>query len=259
MELKAILFDLWGTLIEDPNQRSRPRQLWRAQNVRAILAAAGCDQPLEAVDTSLVTAGAALSTLHDGGIDVSAAGRVDFWARHLPVNVELSASTRAALEAAITTMHPVHRPQPAQGALELLRRIKEMNLATALVSNAGLTTAPQLRIMLAEFGIAPYLDACIFSDDHELAKPNHRLFQAALDQIGVEASTAAFVGDSPHNDIYGARQAGMLAVQIGHREAPPSTGYTPNDAAVPHARIRSLAELLPALGQLATFAAKPGL
>lgn len=258
MELRAVLFDLWGTLIEDPDQRSRPRQLWRAENVRALLATAGCDLSLEAVDSSLVAAGAALSTLHDGGLDVSAAGRVDLWARHLPVSVELSASSRAALEAAITTMHPVHRPQPAEGALELLRHVKEMGLATALVSNAGLTTAPQLRIMLAEFGMAPYLDACIFSDDHELAKPNYRLFQAALDQIGVEASTAAFVGDSPHNDVYGARQAGMLAVQIGHRVAPPSTGYTRNDAAVPDARIGTLAELLPALGRLATFA-QPGL
>jgi HAD superfamily hydrolase (TIGR01509 family) len=253
MELKAILFDLWGTLIDDPEASSRPRQVWRAENVRAILARNGIALTFETADRALVAAGAALSALHDDGLDVSAEGRVDLFLRELGETPRLPASARAELMQAICTMHPVHRPRLGEGAAELMREVKGLGLGTALVSNAGFTTAPSLREMLDSYGIARHLDICVFSDELELAKPDARLFQTALHQLGVQASAAAFVGDSPHNDIFGARQAGLLTVQIGHREAPPRTGYTESHGGLPDARISSLTELLPALKHLVSI------
>jgi putative hydrolase of the HAD superfamily len=252
MELRAVLFDLWGTLIVDPEAASRPRQLWRAANVRDILARNGIALSLETADTALVAGGAALSALHDDGIDVSAEGRIDLVLSQLEGIPALPAEARRELRDAICSMHPVHRPALGEGAAEALRQVKAMGLPAALVSNAGYTTAPHLREMLDGYGIAGYLDVCVFSDELELAKPHPGIFQAALEQLGVEASAAAFVGDSPHNDIYGARQAGLLAVQIGHRDGPPRTGYTESDGARPNARITSLHELIPTLLQFTT-------
>ncbi len=248
MDLKAVLFDLWGTLIIDPDHLSRPRHLWRAENVRDILARNGVLLTRETADTALVAGGAALSALHDQGRDLSARGRVHLFLEELGGAPALAPLAYEELEAAICTMHPVHKPEVAPGAVAVLRELKAMGLATALVSNAGFTTAPSLRAMLDGYGLSPYLDALIFSDEMELAKPDARIFQAALAEVGVAAPAAAFVGDSPHNDIYGARQAGMVAVQIGHRDSAPRTGYTENDGARPDARIDSLSELLAALG-----------
>jgi putative hydrolase of the HAD superfamily len=251
MELRAVLFDLWGTLIVDPEVNSRPRQLWRATNVRDILARNGVALSLETADSALVAGGAALSALHDDGLDVTDDGRVDLFLSQLAAIPPLRAEARRELVEAICSMHPVHRPALGEGAAEVLREIKAMGLPTALVSNAGYTTAPHLREMLDRYGIAGYLDVCVFSDELELAKPHPKIFQTALDGLGVDAPSAAFVGDSPHNDIYGARQAGLFAVQIGHRDAPPRTGYTESDGARPHAHITSLRQLIPALLEFA--------
>jgi hypothetical protein len=46
------------------------------------------------------------------------------------------------------------------------------------------------------------------------------------------------VGDSPHNDVFGAQQAGILAVQIGSRT---------RDGITPDARIDRLDELMDVL------------
>jgi putative hydrolase of the HAD superfamily len=250
VNLKAVLFDLWGTLIVDPEQAQAPRRQWRAESVRAILAGHGIHLTHETADTALVAGGEALSALHDEGIDLTAAGRVGLFLKQLE---GVPAPPRAALEElehAITSMHLVYRPVVADGAVEALREVKDGGLATALVSNAGYTTAPHLREMLDGYGLAPYLDVFVFSDELELAKPDARLFTAALDALGFAAPQAAFVGDSPHNDIYGARQAGLYAVQIGHRDAPPRTGYTESDGARPHAYIDTLSELMEALRRL---------
>jgi FMN phosphatase YigB (HAD superfamily) len=257
LRLKALLFDLWGTLIVDPEHRSEPRQQWRAGNVRSVLARAGIELSFERVHAGLSDAGAALSAMHDGGIDVTAAGRVELVLHRLGVEAALPSETLAELEVAICTMHPVHKPQVASGALDLLRATRELGLRTALVSNAGLTTAPNLRSMLEEFGLAPYLDACVFSDELGVAKPDAHIFREALRLVDCEPPQAAFVGDSPHNDIYGARQAGLLTVQIGHRDATPRTGYTENDGARANARITDLGELLTALAEFADLPRTP--
>jgi HAD superfamily hydrolase (TIGR01509 family) len=249
MELKAVLFDLWGTLIIDPEARARPRQEWRAENVKAILARHDLDLPLEQVDASLYKAGAALSELHDDGIDVDARGRVGLFLQQLEPDVAHLVPDDAwpPLQEAITTMHPTFRPEVNEGAVDLLRRIKAMGLGTALISNAGFTTAPNLRKMLDADGMLRYLDVLMFSDELEVAKPERRIFEAALEGLGVTAGEAAFVGDSPHNDVHGAISAGLYAVQIGNRVYSLQTGYTEHPGVTPNARIDRLEELLPAL------------
>jgi HAD superfamily hydrolase (TIGR01549 family) len=251
MQLKAILFDLWGTLIIDPPHRSQPRYQWRAENVREILARHNLEFPFETVEAALSATGAGLSALNDEGIDGAALGRVHLFLRMLELSPEFSPEIKMELQEAICSMHPLHKPELAAGGLEVVREAKAMGLATALVSNAGLTTAPHLRLMLVEYGLSDYLDTCVFSDEMEIAKPNADIFFAALSRLGVEPPEAVFVGDSPHNDIFGARQAGLLAVQVGYGDEPPRTGYTESDGARPNAYITSLSELLPAIAEFA--------
>ena len=95
--------------------------------------------------------------------------------------------------------------------------------------------------MLEHHGLREHLDALVFSDEHQFAKPASRMFTLALEAIGEEASACAFVGDSPHNDVAGAQAAGMFAVQIGSKVR---EGITPD------LRIDTLAELVPGLQRL---------
>ncbi len=45
-------------------------------------------------------------------------------------------------------------------------------------------------------------------------KPHSKIFQQALDQLGVAAGEAVFIGDCPLEDIKGALDAGLKAVFV---------------------------------------------
>jgi putative hydrolase of the HAD superfamily len=149
------------------------------------------------------------------------------------------------VEEAITCLNEEFVPGLMEGAVETLATVKALGLRTVLVSNAGFTTAPSLRWMLERHGLRDNLDALVFSDEHQLAKPAARLFSLALEAVGEEATACAFVGDSPHNDVAGAQAAGMFAVQIGTKQR---EGITPD------LRIDTLAELVPGLRSLGLLA-----
>jgi HAD superfamily hydrolase (TIGR01509 family) len=129
-------------------------------------------------------------------------------------------------------------PQAAADALETLSAMRELGVRTALVSNAGLTTAPNLRLMLDYYGLGENFDVFVFSDELKIAKPDPRIFKQALAGLGLRPADCAFVGDNPHTDIAGALVAGLYTVQIGAKSL---------DGIRPHARIDTLAQLVPAL------------
>ncbi len=218
--MQAVLFDLWETLVHDPSDLSRARQLWRAANVRRVLSTAGIEANLDLVDAALgPSLSHTLSLLHDDGKDLNTAGRVMLF---VDAFVAIGApapppEAHPALQDAICTMTHGLYPHRMPHAIETLAALKGQGLKTALVSNAGITTAPTLREMLDHYGLSPYLDALVFSDELEIAKPSAGIFTAALDAIGCSAADAVFVGDSPHNDISGAQTLGMRAVKIGIR------------------------------------------
>jgi HAD superfamily hydrolase (TIGR01509 family) len=240
MTLRAVLFDLWGTLITDPPERGRPRQVWRAGQVLDALANHDLRLEFDVVDRALLSAMAALAELQDSGCDVDSAGRVTIFSEALvkacgePVPVDAV----DAVERAVTGMPAEFRPGLATGAAETLAAVKNAGLATALVSNAGFTNATALRQLLGGYDLTRYFDVLVFSDELQVAKPDARMFERALEALGVSPDAAAYVGDSPHNDVFGAQQAGILAVQIGSRT---------RDGITPDARIDRLDELMDVL------------
>lgn len=97
---------------------------------------------------------------------------------------------------------------------------------------------------LKGFGLLHLIPHCRLSAaDLGRMKPHPQIFQAALDCLGAEAHEAVFVGDNPAADIVGAQKAGMRAVLRSgrhEREAPPGL-------VEPDYRLDTLAELPPQL------------
>ncbi len=54
----------------------------------------------------------------------------------------------------------------------------------------------------------------MFSDEAGVPKPNPRVFQAALEPLGVTPGDAVHVGDLRRSDIAGARGVGMGSIRI---------------------------------------------
>lgn len=96
-------------------------------------------------------------------------------------------------------------------ALEWIRR----RVRVGLVSNYP--CGASLRRSLHSIGIADLLDPVVVSGDVGYVKPHPKLFEAALDALGVPAGRVLFVGDNWAGDMVGGHTAGMVTCHhLGH-------------------------------------------
>jgi len=242
--LKAVLFDLWGTLIAEDPAAGEARRLLRVRLAREALADVGLTYAAADVEAAFLAAGVEHELLHRSERDFSARGRTVAYLRQLDdqIGERLDERAWARLDEAILTPMLTHRPVVMKGARETLETLRGLGLGVGLISNTGITPGFVLRRILDDMGLWRLLDHAMFSDEEELAKPAVALFENALDEMGVPPGEAAFLGDQPRLDVAGALRAGMWSVQIGDVAA--------IDGLAPHARIDELAELLPALRAL---------
>jgi putative hydrolase of the HAD superfamily len=104
-------------------------------------------------------------------------------------------------------------------ALELLDLLGERGIPAALVSNWDMS----LREVLADLGILDRFAAVCISAECGVAKPDPRIFRAALSALGVRADEVVHCGDDPVLDGSGAVAAGIspvLIVRDGRRVDP---------------------------------------
>ncbi|MEV4347291.1 HAD family hydrolase [Actinoplanes sp. NPDC049596] len=85
------------------------------------------------------------------------------------------------------------RLRPLPGAAELLRAVAERGLGVALASSAKGPELEQLRRVIDADDV---LAAATSSADAEQTKPAPDILEAAIDQSGIDPSSAVFVGDS---------------------------------------------------------------
>jgi putative hydrolase of the HAD superfamily len=90
----------------------------------------------------------------------------------------------------------------------VLDELRTYGLKLGLVSNTG----RDLDAFVAHHGLE--VDAALASGAHGWTKPHRSIFLAVLERLGVEANEAAMVGDSPEDDVEGARALGMQAFLI---------------------------------------------
>jgi len=235
-----MLFDLWGTLIRHDPEAGELRRQARVRAVHEGLERNGIIIDAQDVEAGCIAASLAHERVHAEERDVTARGRTVLYLHHIEDGLpdRIPEGAWDDLDAAVLTPALRYPPLVMEHAVETLTTVKAAGLPIALVSNAGVTPGFVLRELLERFGLLPHFDALVFSDEVELAKPSRAIFQHALDELGVEAGEAAFVGDHPLLDVLGARRAGLWMVQIGDSEP---------EGTEPHARIAGLDELLPAL------------
>lgn len=119
-------------------------------------------------------------------------------------------------------------------ATRVLEELRREGLSVAVISN---TEDGRLRDALEAAGVASRFDLLIDSQLVGYRKPDAAIFRLALERLGVEASDAAFVGDSYEHDALAARDAGLRAILLD------PLGMRP-DSLCP--RIGSLGELIDA-------------
>lgn len=94
---------------------------------------------------------------------------------------------------------------------DLLKKLSP-RYKTALVSN--FTYAPVIYCGLRKLGISKYFNAILVSEAVGWRKPHSRIFTEALRRLATNAEETIYIGDSPLEDIKGAKAIGMRTVFV---------------------------------------------
>ena len=91
------------------------------------------------------------------------------------------------------------------GAGAAVERLRDSGVRVAVVSNSD----GSVRGSLEKAGLIDLFEFVIDSHEVGVAKPDPKIFHAALERMALEPSNAWYVGDSVFHDVNGARAAGL--------------------------------------------------
>jgi putative hydrolase of the HAD superfamily len=92
--------------------------------------------------------------------------------------------------------------------LALLQRLRRAGLKTALLSNADIADIWHWK----GCPLSGCFDLTVFSYDAGLLKPDPRIYRLALEKLGLPPADCLYTGDGGHNELKGARKAGLTTV-----------------------------------------------
>lgn len=182
MSPRAVLFDIYGTLLSSAAGELHPDPALRALIAKAHAAS---PHPFPEIDIREIHA-----TLHP---------------ELAPVEIETLAIAHERKTNPVT---------PMPGAADVLRQLAAKDIPLGLISNAQFYTVPVLEealgFTLTDLGIDPEL--CSFSYLERRAKPDAYLFEIVRDRLtkrGIPASQVLYIGNDVRNDIDPARATGF--------------------------------------------------
>ena len=241
MAIRAVIFDLWQTLIFDTPEIQQKRRDLRTAEIRTALAAAGFSAEPVQIEDAFRDNVRACAARRAQELDISGEEQVRGFLAHLGVPEALNegqpfdALFRAYTEGVVDVL-----PTVPDGTVPALQSLRDAGVSMGLISNTGSAPGPTLRRMLERLGLLHYLqpEALAFSDELRRCKPDPVVFHHTLTALGIPAKEAVFVGDTPRLDIAGARRAGIRSVLVGGKTS---------DEHVPHGAIAHLGQLVAAL------------
>jgi len=241
LTLKAVLFDAFGTVIH-------PEPDWEALRQECLAVVHGTwtgpAVPFARWLPAYEEARAAQHAEADRGLR-----EFDFAERFAQSMLLCGAPRREALAWGPRAAEKYHRFQ--QGLIHAydqpgptLQRLRDAGYRIALVSNYAHTGV--LHDALTRLGIRHHFDALVVSIDVGYLKPHPRMFEAAVEALGVRKDEAVMVGNDPECDVSGAKRAGLKTIWTPYPRASPAPTHPDADVVVE--RLSDIPDVLPKLG-----------
>ena len=121
---------------------------------------------------------------------------------------ETAAGQWAAAAARVFRTASMHKLEPYPGVAEILRQLKPDYRLAAVSDGQSAWALPELhRCQLDVF-----FESVTVSGDLGFRKPDRRIFETALNSLGLAPEEVIFVGNDMYRDICGAHDAGMKTV-----------------------------------------------
>lgn len=189
---RAVVFDLWHTLAMWPEDESRRFRLrwsaWLDVEPERLDEVWHADGAYERRETGPIVE--AVAAVHDAMESDADVDEVVAW------RIEMA---RRALV-------------PVPGAVAALAELRARGIRVGLVSNC----TEEVALVWGESPFAELFDAAVFSATAGCMKPDPRIYERVLAELGVPAGEALFVGDGANDELAGARRVGMTPVLVLH-------------------------------------------
>lgn len=130
-----------------------------------------------------------------------------------------------------------------EGTIETLEQLRADGLRLGIVSNADGRVAS----FVEKAGLTKYFEIIVDSGIVGVEKPDPRIFQITLEQMGLQPDDVIYVGDIYEVDVLGARGAGIHAVLLfsGDRDPEWDCDVVPNlSGIVEHARFSQISQII---------------
>lgn len=210
---KAVLFDLFGTLIESPLMTAYREMVAEIADV--------LDQPAETFQEPWMS-------INDGRLDGSfGSSEGDILAVAELVVASVSDSQMAQcmeLRRSITRKFLT----PKTGVIAMLEELNEMGCDIGLVTDC----VYDVPAVWLDTEFSPYFAAAHYSCVTHVRKPNAKAYQVVLGELGVSADETLFVGDGGSDELNGAVRVGIISyvVILMHKLRIGFTVFTGNDS-----------------------------
>lgn len=199
MKIKAVLFDLGGTLV-----KTSPI----SETMKEILEIYGVERSPEEIERARKAT--------EKHVDIKELPTLgdEFWIRwNTQILERLGVCGKVSLLAEkITKLWWCHAKVELYPEVEkTLNLLKQSGLKIGLITN-GLES--DVREILPKVGLVEFFDVEITSDTVGKMKPSKEIFLCALEKLGVMPHEALFVGDMVKHDYKGAKECGLKALLI---------------------------------------------
>ena len=216
MMIKAITFDLWHTVLEEPMENfGEFLRENRTKAMEQVFEAHGLPQPLEDIERAYDVQGQKLWDIWSRGVDIDEEAQMGIVLSELGISADtvddgLKENLRDVYHEVLARVPPV----PFEGAEQLLGGLRDRGLSLAIISNTGRTGGAFFRELMEGYGLARFFDVMVFSNEARIRKPNKEIFLGTLETLRVSPEEAMHVGDDSDSDVVGAKNAGMKGILL---------------------------------------------
>lgn len=193
MKFRAIIFDLFGTLVPD-FAPSRYEEIYMRM-------AAEVEVPYEKFREGF---GGTFGDRTRGRFATIAEN-----VEHVCITLGRRPSP-SAIEAAAAHRREFSRTSmtPSDDVLDALRSLRAAGLKLGLLTNCG----PDVAEIWSETPLAPYIDEPTFSCCERMAKPDLLLYRSVCERLGHPPEACLYVGDGSDMELTGALEAGLTPI-----------------------------------------------
>ena len=209
MTPKAVIFDLYGTLIDLYSWEDNERRLAGVASTLSVPA-----KPFSRLWTETYPERVTGVFPDDESYILHLCARLK--------TVPSDTSLQAAIEMKNEFTRRLMVPRP--GARETLQKLKEAGLGLALLTNCG----REVPGYWGRTSLASVVEVAVFSCEVKVKKPDPAAYFLTCDRLNVQPRDCTFVGDGGNRELEAAQEIGMKAIMI---RTPEDNLYNPRRTA----------------------------